>query len=63
MKPSLPTIKFSDQEKNSLIRYGSILTGVHARLLMEGYFLKGGKVWNIFKVGTILCEIEWVDSY
>lgn len=45
---------FTDHEKTSIIRYGATLCGIHARLAMEGYFLKDGRTWNIFKVGTII---------
>ena len=48
---------FADQEKTSISRYGFILSNIHNRLVIEGYFLKGGKMWNIFKVSTPLCEI------
>ena len=60
---NIEAISFSDQEKGSLVRYCTALQGVHARLVMEGYFLKGGKIWNIFKVGTVICEAVWVDNY
>lgn len=63
MESTIEKMVFSDQEKSSLARYGAVLTGVHTRLVMEGYFLKGGKIWNIFKVGTVICEVVWVDNY
>ena len=47
---------FNDDAKAGIVEYGSILIGVHTRLVMEGYFLKDGKTWNIFKVGKIVCE-------
>lgn len=49
---------FTEQEKTSVSRYCSVLKNVHNRLMVEGYFLKGGKTWNIFKVGTPICEIS-----
>lgn len=63
MKSSFEAISFSDQEKSSLAGYCLALTRVHTRLVMEGYFLKGGKIWDIFKVGTVICEVSWVDNY
>ena len=45
---------FSKQENTSIARYGAILLDIHSRLVIEGYFLRDGKTWNIFKVGTII---------
>lgn len=56
-------IVFTDQEKTKIVRYGAILLGVHSRLVMEGYFLDDGKTWNIFKVGTVLCTVDWEDDF
>jgi hypothetical protein len=56
-------IMFSDQGEKNLARYGAVLLGIHRRLAMEGYFLAGGRIWNIFKAGAIIGEGEWVDTY
>ena len=63
MKPTLEKIEFTDQERSNITRYGSILLDIHSRLVMEGYFLDGGRIWNIFKAGIVICEVEWVDTY
>lgn len=52
---------FSEQEETSIVRYGAVLLGIHARLVIEGYFLEGEKIWNIFKAGTSICEIILED--
>lgn len=54
---------FTDQEKTSVVRYGAVLLDVHNRLVIEGYFLEGGKIWNIFKVGELICEAEMMEYY
>ena len=54
--------KFTDKERTGIARYGSVLLGIHSRLVIEGYFLDGGRIWNIFKVGTPVCQIEWDDE-
>ena len=52
---------FTGQEKTSISKYGFILSNIHNRLVIEGYFLKGGKIWNIFKACPPICEITWED--
>jgi len=52
---------FTEQEKTSIVRYGAVLLGIHSRLVIEGYFLDGGKIWNIFKVGAPIFEIVLED--
>ena len=52
---------FAEQDKTNIVRYSAILLDVHARLVVEGYFLEDGKRWNIFKVGTPICEVVWED--
>ena len=47
---------FNEACKQEIVEYASILLGVHNRLVIEGYFNKDGKTWNIFKVGKIVCE-------
>lgn len=53
---------FTEQGKTGVVRYGTILQGIHARLVIEGYFLPDGKTWDIYKVGTpFSCEVGWED--
>ena len=52
---------FTEQGKTGVVRYGAVLFDIHARLLVEGYFIDDGKAWNIFKVGTPICEFVWED--
>ena len=52
---------FTEQEKSNAARYGTVLINIHSRLMIEGYFLKGGRIWNIFKAGAPLCEAVWED--
>lgn len=52
---------FTDDERTGIARYGAIMLGIHSRLVIEGYFLEGGSVWNVFKVGTPICELVWED--
>ena len=55
------TEKFTSQDKASFIRYGATLSRIHNRLVIEGYFEKDGKTWDIFKVGTIIGCFEIED--
>lgn len=54
--------KLAEDDKISIVRYSAVLLGIHARLVVEGYFLKGGKKWNIFKAGAPICEVIWEDQ-
>lgn len=52
---------FTEQARTGIVRYGAVLISIHSRLVIEGYFLGDGKTWNIFKVGTLVCEFVWDD--
>ena len=53
---------FTEQEKTTMGRYYYALRRIHERLVVEGYFLTGGKIWNIFKVGTCVGEAELEEN-
>lgn len=53
--------KFNEEEQTSIVRYGAVLLNIHTRLVIEGFFLEGGRIWDIFKVGTPICEVVWED--
>ena len=38
------------QNTDRIVSYYDILRKIHARLAIEGYFLPGGRIWNIFKL-------------
>ena len=40
---------FTEEERRNIIELGEGLRSIHDRLVREGYFMPGGKVWNIFK--------------
>jgi len=42
-------------------KYGETLCRIHSRLVIEGYFLNGGRIWNIFKVATPIGEVILED--
>jgi hypothetical protein len=52
---------FTEQEQASVGKYSAFLSNIHQRLAIEGYFLPGGKIWNIFKAGTIVGEVVWEE--
>ncbi len=53
---------FTEQKKTAMGRYYYALRRIHERLVVEGYFLAGGKVWNIFKAGTCVGEAELEET-
>ncbi|KKQ95673.1 MAG: hypothetical protein UT20_C0024G0002 [Candidatus Levybacteria bacterium GW2011_GWA1_39_11] len=53
---------FTEQERTTMGRYYYTLRRIHERLVVEGYFLTGGKIWNIFKVGTCVGEAELEEN-
>jgi len=55
--------KLTPEQIASIAEYGNVLRDIHARLVREGYFVDGRKVWNIFKCATPICEVavEAVD--
>lgn len=38
-----------DENTIQIVRYYDILRQIHTRLAIEGYFLPGGRIWNVFK--------------
>ena len=42
--------QLSEAGLENVVRYYGILRRIHARLVIEGYFLSDGKTWNIFKI-------------
>ena len=54
--------KFTEQEQPSVIKYGVSLINIHDRLVVDGYFLNNGKIWNIFKAGVLIGETVWEDN-
>lgn len=40
---------FTEEERRNIIEYGRVIRKIHDRLVLEGYFMPSGKVWNIFK--------------
>ena len=41
--------KTKNENIDNIRLLGELLKRIHNRLDTEGYFLKGGKIWNIFK--------------
>ena len=51
--------KFDEENIKGISLLGDVLQHIHNRLVAEGYFLPGGKIWNIFKcVPNPICEFE-----
>jgi len=53
------TSALTEEQIVGIIEYGSVLRGIHNRLVGEGYFLENRRTWNIFRAGKIIIEFEW----
>lgn len=47
-----------EQKRNSILEYADVLRDIHNRLVREGYFLDGVRIWDIFKCVPPIFEIE-----
>ncbi|KKP30986.1 MAG: hypothetical protein A2312_02245 [Candidatus Staskawiczbacteria bacterium RIFOXYB2_FULL_32_9] len=58
--------KIANENTENIKSLGELLKRIHNRLNLEGYFLKGGKIWNIFKCVpkelTFEVEIDNINS-
>lgn len=54
---------FTEEQRANILELGNVLRDIHNRMLKDGYFLEDGRTWNIFKVGTVLCTVEWEDDF
>ena len=51
-----------DQKRISIREYADVLRDIHNRLVREGYFLDGIRIWNIFKCTSPMVEVEVIEE-